>query len=107
MHRKRNVMLIYFSVAIHERMDLQALALRFPGRVLVTRMDAGKSVYDTDLDGAVALIFGNEGAGVTDALSKCAHAAVAIPMPGAAQSLNVAAAVAVCLFERVRQLARG
>jgi TrmH family RNA methyltransferase len=102
----RAAMGAHFSVAIHERMDLQALALHFPGRVLVTRMDAGKSVYDTDLNGAVALIFGNEGAGVTDALSKCAHAAVAIPMPGAAQSLNVAAAVAVCLFERVRQLAR-
>jgi TrmH family RNA methyltransferase len=28
----------------------------------------------------------------------------AVPMPGPAESLNVAAAAAVCLFERVRQL---
>ena len=103
----RAAMGAHFSVAIHERMDLQALALHFPGRVLVTRMDAAKTLYGVDLTGAVALIFGNEGAGVTDALAKRAHAAVAIPMPGVAESLNVAAAVAVCLFERVRQLARG
>jgi TrmH family RNA methyltransferase len=93
----------HFSVAIYERIDLIELARAFPGRVLVTRSDAACHVFDADLGGRVALVFGNEGAGVSDALAHCAHAAIAIPMPGGAESLNVAAAAAVCLFERVRQ----
>ena len=100
----RAAMGAHFATAIYERMDLPALAQRFPGRVWVTRMDAPQAVYDADLTGKVALVFGNEGAGVSDALAKRAHGAMAIPMPGAAESLNVAAAAAVCLFERVRQL---
>jgi TrmH family RNA methyltransferase len=50
-------------------------------------------------------LFGNEGAGVSTALREAAHGSIAIPMPGKAESLNVAAAAAVCLFERVRQIA--
>jgi tRNA G18 (ribose-2'-O)-methylase SpoU len=38
---------------------------------------------------------------------KCGHEVVAIPMPGKGESLNVAAAAAICLFERVRQLQSG
>jgi TrmH family RNA methyltransferase len=51
----------------------------------------------------VAWIFGNEGAGISDALASRATARAHIPMPGRAESLNVAAAAAVCLFEAVRQ----
>ena len=60
-------------------------------------------VYKADLRGHVGLLFGNEGAGLSEALVRAAHQTVCIPMPGAAESLNVAAAAAVCLFERVRQ----
>jgi RNA methyltransferase, TrmH family len=52
----------------------------------------------------VAFMFGNEGAGISARLIERAHAVIAIPMPGKAESLNVAAAAAVCLFERVRQV---
>jgi RNA methyltransferase, TrmH family len=48
-------------------------------------------------------LFGNEGAGLTPALAARAHQTVHIPMPGKTESLNVGAAAAVCLFERVRQ----
>jgi TrmH family RNA methyltransferase len=49
-------------------------------------------------------MFGNEGSGLGAALLAAADTVVSIPMPGAAESLNVTAAAAVCLFERVRQL---
>jgi TrmH family RNA methyltransferase len=56
------------------------------------------------LTGNVALLLGNEGAGLSAGLLSAADTVVSIPMPGTAESLNVAAAAAVCLFERVRQL---
>lgn len=94
----------HFSVDIYERVDLIELARGFPGRVLVTQLRAPHSIFSSDLRGKIALVFGNEGAGVSDALMHCAHDTVAIPMHASTESINVAAAAAVCLFERVRQL---
>jgi TrmH family RNA methyltransferase len=102
----RAAMGAHFSVAVYERMDLSVLAARFPGRVLVTRADAGQTLFEAELSGKVAFVFGNEGAGVSELLARHAQGAVAIPMPGAAESLNVAAAAAICLFERVRRMAK-
>lgn len=92
----------HFTLAIHEQQDLLRAAQRFE-TVVATRLDATQSLYDVDLGGAVAFIFGNEGAGLSAELSTGATHQVRIPMPGRVESLNVAAAVAVCLFERVRQ----
>jgi RNA methyltransferase, TrmH family len=93
----------HFCIEIYERINLIALVRAFPGRVLVTQGAAVRSVFEADLTGKIALVFGNEGCGVSAALCACAHEAIAIPMPGGTESLNVAAAAAVCLFERVRQ----
>ncbi len=92
----------HFAIAIHEGQDLAETARRFEA-VIATRLDATHSLYDIDLSGSTAFVFGNEGAGLSPALSECATQQVIIPMPGKVESLNVAAAVAVCLFERVRQ----
>jgi len=94
----------HFMLAIHEGADLAALARDFDGKVVAATYHAGQTIYDTDLRGKVALLFGNEGAGLSVELASAAHERVAIPMPGRVESLNVAAAAAVCLFERVRQL---
>jgi TrmH family RNA methyltransferase len=48
-------------------------------------------------------MFGNEGAGLSLALSQLATQNFIIPMRGKVESLNVAAATAVCVFEVVRQ----
>ena len=94
----------HFALSIHEGADLVAAARDFPGRLVATRAGAPQSVFDADLRGSIGFLFGNEGAGLGAALLAAAHSTVSIPMPGAAESLNVAAAAAVCLFERVRQL---
>ena len=94
----------HFMLDVHEQCDLPELARNFPGRVVVTSQTAGKSLFEVDLTGTVALVFGNEGAGVSKEMQSLAHEMVAIPMPGRVESLNLAAAAAVCLFERVRQL---
>ena len=93
----------HFMLQIHEQCDLLALARGFKGRVIAASQRAMKPVFGADLTGNVALVFGNEGAGLSPALASSAHEVVAIPMPGRVESLNVAAAAAICLFERIRQ----
>ena len=95
----------HFMMRIYEQCDLLELVRGYGGRVIATSQRADKPVFDVDLAGEVALVFGNEGTGLSPELTAAAHEVVAIPMPGRAESLNIAAAAAVCLFERVRQLA--
>lgn len=93
----------HFSLIIHEEVDLLDLLKRREGLALATDVSSASSIYQTKLAGPVAWIFGNEGAGVSEHLMQAADGRVCIPMPGATNSLNVAAAAAVCLFEQARQ----
>jgi 23S rRNA (guanosine2251-2'-O)-methyltransferase len=56
-----------------------------------------------DMTGPVALVFGGEGEGVRPGVLKACDGRISIPMKGKVASLNVSAAVAVVLFEAVRQ----
>jgi RNA methyltransferase, TrmH family len=100
----RAAMGAHFLLSIHEGVDLSRLALSFKGRVVATSLAAPQSIYQTDLRGPVALLIGNEGAGLSEAMLEVATTQVSIPMPGKMESLNAAAAAAICLFERVRQI---
>jgi TrmH family RNA methyltransferase len=71
--------------------------------VAATVATGGTSVFSAPLAGRLALAIGNEGAGLSPALLATATHRVTIPMPGGFESLNAAAAAAVCLFEAVRQ----
>lgn len=93
----------HFSLQIHENADLVQVARQFDGNIVATALDKANSLYQTDLQGAVMFIFGNEGGGISRSLLEAARQRVMIPMPGATESLNVAAAAAICLFEKVRQ----
>lgn len=92
-----------FELAIHESCDLEAFLTGYQGTSIVTRLDAAKSLYETPLDGPLAWVFGAEGRGVSPPLAAAATTGVFIPMPGRVESLNVAAAAAICLFEAVRR----
>jgi TrmH family RNA methyltransferase len=94
----------HFMLSIYEQADLHAAARDFPGRLIATRARAARTVFETDLTGKLGFVFGNEGAGLSAGLLEAAESVVSIPMSGKSESLNVAAAAAVCLFERVRQL---
>ena len=73
-------------------------------RLLVTSLGSGsRSLYAWDLTGPTALVLGNEMRGVSDEASALADGAIAIPMLGMVQSLNVSVAGAVCLYEALRQ----
>jgi len=96
----------HFSLDIHENVDLAAVAGRLHARLVCTGSHAEKSLYQADLRGPVAWVFGNEGAGVSKALSASAAERLFIPLAGNTESLNVASAAAICLFEQVRQRGR-
>ena len=61
------------------------------------------SLHDLDLTANVALVFGNEHAGVSDDAARLADGNFLIPMTGMIQSLNVSVACAVALYEAFRQ----
>lgn len=93
----------HFTMQVIEHADLPAIARAFSGNVCAAALGAARSLYQTDLRGAVAFAVGNEGAGLSTELRGAASVEFTIPMPGRVESLNAAAALAVCLFERVRQ----
>lgn len=92
-----------FLVPVLEQEDLPLVAASYE-QVLATSLTASQSLYTIDLRPRSAFLFGNEGAGLSAELLACATHPVRIPMPGLVESLNVAAAVAICLFEQVRQV---
>lgn len=99
----RAAMGAHFSLGILEHADPAALLAQYPGVIVATRADAPLRIFEAELRGPVAWLFGSEGAGLSPAMGALARLEVSIPMPGITESLNVAAAAAICLYEQTRQ----
>jgi 23S rRNA (guanosine2251-2'-O)-methyltransferase len=83
-------------------------ALREAGvRSIGTVAEAPASLYDTDLTGPVALVLGGEGEGLRRLTRERCDSLVHLPMRGSVESLNVAVAAGICVYEAVRQRAVG
>ena len=93
----------HFLLDIYEHCDLPGFIGGYRGSAVTTALDAAADLYSLDLRLPVAWVLGNEGQGVSEAVAQATALRVRIPMPGATESLNVAAAAAICLFETVRQ----
>ncbi|MEF3306446.1 TrmH family RNA methyltransferase [Paenibacillus sp. GYB003] len=72
-------------------------------RLINTSLQAKRSCYETDLTGTVWIVLGNEGKGVSPEVAEQIDEHVVIPMKGPTESLNVAMAATVLLFEAMRQ----
>ena len=66
-------------------------------------MNGSSGLYDTDLTGAVGLVVGSEGKGISRLLKNTCDFLVSIPMLGETESLNASVAAAVMMYEIVRQ----
>jgi TrmH family RNA methyltransferase len=99
----RSGMGAHFLLAIHEDVEAAALMTRLAVPAAMTDSHAAQALYDCDLSGPIAWIFGNEGAGVSAPWRAAVAHRLTIPQPGGMESLNVAAAAAICLFEQCRQ----
>ncbi len=92
----------HFALHLIEGLDEAALRdLRVP--MIATSSHAIQALPGADLPWPCAWVMGHEGQGVSaDLLQRCALQ-VRIPQPGGEESLNVAAAAAVCLYESARR----
>ena len=64
---------------------------------------AEQAIYDVDLTGRTALVFGSEGEGLHKLTASKCDALVRIPAAGKISSLNVSVAAGIVLFEALRQ----
>jgi 23S rRNA (guanosine2251-2'-O)-methyltransferase len=71
--------------------------------VYAAAAEGGQELWQADLDGGVALVFGAEGKGVRPLVRRACDGAVSIPLAGKVESLNVSVAAALLLYEAVRQ----
>ena len=71
--------------------------------LLVTCLDGADNLYKADLSGRIAFVMGNEAGGVSESLLAKADKRVYIPMAGRAESLNVAMAAGIVMFEALRR----
>jgi 23S rRNA (guanosine2251-2'-O)-methyltransferase len=66
-------------------------------------VDGEVRLWNADLTGGLALVFGAEGKGVRPLVRRSCDGAIAIPLASGVESLNVSVAAAVTLFEARRQ----
>ena len=86
--------------------EAMAAMLRERGvRLLAAAADGDVALGEAGLDGPVAVVVGNEGAGVPAEVLAAADARVAIRCPGPVESLNAAIAGSILLYEAARQRA--
>jgi RNA methyltransferase, TrmH family len=92
----------HFALRLVESADPGQLAeLRVP--MLATSSHASVRLTNATLPHPCAWVFGHEGQGVSASLAQRCAMQLAIPQPGGEESLNVAAAAAICLYQSMRQ----
>lgn len=94
----------HFGLRLVEAVSDEALgALQMP--MFATSSHAARLIHEAALPWPCAWVMGHEGQGVSAALMQRCTEALRIPQPGGEESLNVASAAAVCLYESARQRA--
>ena len=89
----------HFSLAIRNVATLDRELETFSGRLLCTVAREGVSLGKADLSGRLGWVLGSEGKGVSAQALKEADQQITIPTAPGTESLNVAAAAAICLYE--------
>ncbi|MCC5418600.1 RNA methyltransferase [Clostridium botulinum] len=102
----RSTMGSIFYIPIIEDENLEVVkSLRKKGfKLLVSSLDTNSNFYDVNMKDNMIIAVGNEGNGISEVLKTLSDIKVKIPMPGAAESLNVAVACSIMTFERIRQI---
>ena len=93
-----------FNVGLARFGEEEFLAARrnWPGRVVATALDASVDYREADWAEPLLLLMGNEQSGLPPKLVGCADQLVRLPMQGRSDSLNLAVATGICLYESLR-----
>jgi len=95
----RAAMGAHFKLALHQVADLAQALEDFQGTSVCTVPSGGTPLKALHLPGRVGWIFGSEGRGVSSAVAAKAGLTVTVSMAAGSESINVAAAAAICLHE--------
>ncbi len=94
---------IQFALNIYQGYDIFEFIKQYSGQIYALTPHAKDSIYEQDLTQNCALVLGNEGNGISGELLSAIKQHLTIPMPGRAESLNLAMAATVAIFELSRQ----
>jgi TrmH family RNA methyltransferase len=94
----------HFALAIEVADKLGSELQAFKGKLVCAVPRGGLPLGEADLTGELGWIFGGEGAGLTEETVRSAALRVSIPMSRGSESLNVAAAAAICLYESRKKI---
>lgn len=89
----------HFKTAIRQVASLPGELESFGGTLVCSVPAGGVPLREAALRGRLGWIFGAEGRGVSESAARHAAIKVTIPMAARTESLNVAAAAAICLYE--------
>lgn len=95
--------LFHLPLALEPDPTAAVRAAQERGLTVLAADGAGEvDLFDADLSGPTAWLFGNEAWGLPEGLAALADHRVAIPIHGRAESLNLSTAAAVCLYASAR-----
>jgi TrmH family RNA methyltransferase len=94
---------IQFGLNLYTNIDLFEFCTNYTGQIYALTPHANLSIYQQNLQKPTALVFGNEGSGISPQLLSHIQTHITIPMRGNAESLNLAMAVTASAFELSRQ----
>jgi len=95
----RAAMGAHFKLALRQVADLAKSVADFQGTTVCTVSSGGTPLKEIQFGERVGWIFGSEGRGVSETVLRGARLKATIPMAAGTESLNVAAAAAICLYE--------
>lgn len=93
----------HFALVVRETTELAQALGAFDGSRICTVPSGGTPLHGLDLHGPTAWLFGGEGQGISATMRARADRVVTIPMTGGSESINVAVAASICLYEAQRQ----
>ena len=91
--------MIFNANIIKEELTETIKKIKSTHKVYATKVDGGKNIKDIEKIKKFAIIMGNEGNGVSEELVSLAHENIYIPMNEKCESLNVAVATSIILYE--------
>lgn len=99
----RAAMGAHFALRLRQTTNLVERFAAFAGERICAVARGGTPLQALDLRSRHAWVFGSEGRGVRDAVAAAATRRAYIPMAASSESLNVAVAASICLYEAARQ----